>query len=139
VAEIQENIIKQSKRNAISRYIHAKNDKEKIAAWGSDLTRILHVFNVRSIVSIWLFLTVDYQTELAIHTHVTVSETHAIVSELEHNATNTQIMVSEIHRTVVKGQEDGDNRNLMVSDTHTSLAITECPLTVPQTRTRSGI
>jgi len=48
-------------------------------------------------------------------------------------------MVSEIHRTVVKGQEDGDNRNLMVSDTHTSLAVTECPLTVAQTQTRSGI
>ena len=50
------NIIKQSKRNAISQYFHAKNDKDKIAAWRSDLNRILHIFNVRSIVSVWLLL-----------------------------------------------------------------------------------
>ena len=138
MAEIQVNVIKQSKRNVISRYIHAKNDKEKIAAWKSDLTRILHVFNVRSIVSVWLFLTLNSQTELIINTHVTVSETHAIVSELEHNATNTRVMVSEIHRTVVKGQ-DGDDKNLLVSDAHTNIAITERPLIVAQARTRSAI
>jgi len=81
---------------------------------------------------------VDSQTELAINTHVTVSETHAIVSELEHNATNTQMMVSEIHRTVVKGQ-DGDNNNLLVSDARTNIVVTERPLIVAQTRTRSAI
>ena len=132
------NVIKQSKRNVISRYIHAKNDKEKIAAWKSDLTRILHVFNVRSIVSVWLFLTLNSQTELIINTHVTVSETHAIVSELEHNTTNTRVMVSEIHRTVVKGQ-DGDDKNLLVSDAHTNIAITERLLIVAQARIRSAI
>ena len=45
------NVLKQGKRKGISRYIHAKNDKDKIAGWKSDLVRILHVFNVRSIVS----------------------------------------------------------------------------------------
>jgi len=43
-------VTKQSKRNAIFRHLHAKNDKEKIAAWRLDLNRILHVFNVRSII-----------------------------------------------------------------------------------------
>jgi len=144
VGEIQRNIIKQGKRNAISRHLHAKNDKERIAGWRLDLNRILQVFNVcsRSIVSVLRLLTPDSQTELAINTHVTVSETHvtvaetrvtasethAIVSELEHNATRTHIMVSDIHRTMVKGQEVNDSNNLSVSDTRT-LFTTESPLT----------
>ena len=45
-------IMKQGKRNVVSRHILAKNDKEKIAGWKSDLVRILHIFNVRYIVSI---------------------------------------------------------------------------------------
>ena len=51
VANIQRNIIKQGKRNSISRHIHAKSDKEIIASWRSDLNRILQVFNVRLITS----------------------------------------------------------------------------------------
>ena len=48
VAGIQRNIIKQGKRNAISRHFHAQNDQEMIAGWRLDLNRILQVFNVRS-------------------------------------------------------------------------------------------
>ena len=44
------NVFKQGKRNVISRYLHAKNDKEKIAGWKLDLVNILHIFNVRSII-----------------------------------------------------------------------------------------
>jgi len=122
VAEIQKAVIKQGRRNVVSRHLHAKNDKEKIAAWKLDLNRILHVFNVRPIISVRQLLTRHSQTELVINTHITVSETHAIVSE--------------IHRTVVKGQESNDSRNLLVSDTRTS---TELPLTTAQTQTRSAI
>ena len=50
LADIQRKVIKKGKRNAISRLIHAKNDKEMIAAWKSDLNKILLVFNVRSVV-----------------------------------------------------------------------------------------
>jgi len=121
VAEIQRNVIKQGKRNVISRHLHAKNDKDKIAAWKSDLNRILQIFNVRSIVTVWRSLTLDSQTELAINTHVTVSETHAIVTGLEHDATSTRVMVSDIHRTLVKGQE---SNVLLVSDART-LSTTE--------------
>jgi len=49
VAEIEGDITKQGKRNGISRHLHAKSDKEKVAAWGSDLDKILQVFNVRSV------------------------------------------------------------------------------------------
>ena len=46
---IQKKVVKQGKRNVVSRFILAKSDKEKIAAWKQDLIRVLHVFNVRSI------------------------------------------------------------------------------------------
>ena len=59
VGEIQMKIVKQGKRNAVSRHLHARNDKDKIAGWTSDLNRILHIFNVRSIVSVRLFLNLD--------------------------------------------------------------------------------
>ena len=126
MAEIQRNVIKQGKRNVISRHLHARNDKDKIGGWKLDLNRILHVFNVRSVVSVRLLLTLHFQTELAINTHVTVSEihhdvvnTHAIVSELGHNVTSTHTMVSGIYRTIVKGQEESDGKNMLVSDGHT--------------------
>lgn len=92
---------------------------EKIAAWRSDLVRVLHVFNVGPTVCARPPLTQHSQTELAINTHVTVSETHAIVSKLEHNVTT---MVSDIHRAVVKGQEINDDQILSVSD---AIPITE--------------
>ena len=86
-----------------------------------------------------------FQTELAISTHlivsdtsaavsgthVVVSDTHAIVSDtrdivsgLGHNTTSTHTMVSEIHHTMVKGQEGSDGKNLPVSGTH--------PLSIPE-------
>ena len=52
VVEIQRRVIKQSRRNAVSRLFHAKSDKETIAAWRSDLNRILHIFNVRRVISV---------------------------------------------------------------------------------------
>jgi hypothetical protein len=49
VAEIQRKVIKRGGRHRVSRFIHAKNDKDTIAGWKSDLNRILVVFNVRSV------------------------------------------------------------------------------------------
>ena len=100
VAEIQRKVIKQGKRNVISRHLHAKNDKEKIAGWKSDLNKILHVFNVRSIGSVWPLLTLHSQTELTINTHVIVSDTHAIVSEIRHTMVGSSgktLSVSDNH------------------------------------------
>ena len=50
--EIRGHVIERSKRNAISRRYHAKDDEKAIAAWKLDLNGILHVFNVRSITSV---------------------------------------------------------------------------------------
>jgi len=51
VAEIQKRVIKRSKRNVVSRLFHAKNDKEAIAGWKSELNKILVIFNVCSVPS----------------------------------------------------------------------------------------
>lgn len=127
VAEIQRKIIKQGKRNAVSRLAHAKNDKETIATWRLDLDRILLVFNVRSVISVWLLLlTAHSQTELAINTHVTVSDirhnvvnTHTIVSDIRNDVVNTHTIVSDIHRNMLKSREDMDGQNWVVSITRT--------------------
>ena len=76
VAEIQRKIIKQSGNNPVSRLFHAKNDKETIATWRLDLDRIIHVFNVCSVGSAPLSLTTPFQTELALNTHLMVSDLH---------------------------------------------------------------
>ena len=52
VAEIQRDTIKRGKRNTVSRLFHAKQDKEMIIAWRSELNGILHVFNVRVVTSV---------------------------------------------------------------------------------------
>ena len=49
LVEVQRKVVKKGKRNTVSRLIHAKNDKETIATWRSDLSKILLVFNVCSI------------------------------------------------------------------------------------------
>ena len=48
VAAIQGKVTKLGERNTVSRISHARDDKEKIAAWRSGLGRILQIFNVRS-------------------------------------------------------------------------------------------
>ena len=52
VAEIQRKIVKRGGRNAVSRPLHAKGDKEAIATWRSDLNRILLIFDVRFVLSV---------------------------------------------------------------------------------------
>ena len=93
------------------------------------------MFNVRSItlctVAIVNNVKSSPQTELAIHTHVTVVNTHTLVSDVHHDvantrtiAANTHTIVSEIHRSVVKREEGIDDKDRTVSDTR-SLHITK--------------
>ena len=91
------------------------------------------------------YVTVHFQTELAIitngavsdvhrdvlttqtvvsdvrhnvtNTHTIVSDTHVVVSDLQHNVTKTQTMVSDIHRTIVESQEGTGGKTLLVSVT----------------------
>jgi len=100
VAEIQEKIVEKGGRNLLSRLAHARNDKEAITTWRSDLNRVLHIFNVCLATSIQQLLTTTPQTELAIGTHVVVSETHTMVSELHHNALTVQGVTESQHCSV---------------------------------------
>ena len=110
VAGIQEKVTEKCGRSRLSRLIHAKNDKDTIAAWTLDLGGILRVFNVSFVVPVQpLLLTVHSQTELIINTHVVVSDVH-------HGVVTTHAMVSDIHRSILKGQEGTDDPQLSVSD-----------------------
>ena len=130
MGDIQRKVIKQGKRNAVSRLFHAKNDKEVIATWRLDLNRILHIFNVRWVVSAWTLLIVHLQTELAINTHVAVTDIHdgvtnmhTTVSEVQHDTSNTYNMVSDMHRHILKNQEGTDDKNRLVSNPRTLFTI----------------
>ena len=124
MAEIQGNIFKRVKRSTMSRHFHAKNDKEAIATWRSDLNRILHVFNVRPLAPVWLLLTIRIQAELTINTNV-------VVSDIRRDVVTTHNIVSDIHRTMVRGQEGGESASLSVSVART-IFITESTLTHPR-------
>jgi hypothetical protein len=126
LGEIQREIVKKEKRNAVSRLFHAKIDKETTTTWKSDLAKALLIFNVRSVVAVRLLLTVCSQTELALNTHTivfgidrNVTSSHAIVSRIDHNAANTHTIVSDIHHIMVKNQEGVDGKNASVSITCT--------------------
>lgn len=64
-------------------------------------------------------LTLCSQIELAINTHVIVSDTHAVVSGLEKNIANTHMMVSTIHQNLANGEGGSDSKDPFVSDIHT--------------------
>jgi hypothetical protein len=53
VGEIRRKVENRGKRNVAFRSILTKGDKDEIVALNQDLVRILHVFNVRSIGSVW--------------------------------------------------------------------------------------
>ena len=99
MAEIQKKIAKQSKRNVVSRHLHAKNDKETIATWRSGLNRILLAFNVRFVLSAWQLLTSHPQAELAINIHLAISDIRQDVSKIReeiggqvHSVSHNQLM-----------------------------------------------
>ena len=46
VTEIQGEVLKQGGRRRIPRFFHLRDDKDAIAAWKSDLSGLLHFFNV---------------------------------------------------------------------------------------------
>jgi hypothetical protein len=109
VAEIQRNVVRLGKRNAICRFVRAKSDKRRIAAWRLDLNGILQVFQVRSgVASKWITLTSCFQIELAMHTH-------PAVSDAPHDVSNTTTITSEIHRNALKNPEDVDDINQAAS------------------------
>ena len=112
MAEIQRRVVKLGKQNAIYRFFKLRSDRRRIAAWKLALDRALRVFNVRFIGCIYSPLNVRLQTELAIHTHVTVAD-------VRHGVGNTQAMVSDVQCEILRSNaimSDG------VTSTHAALA-----------------
>ena len=106
-------VIEKGGRNLFSRLAHARNDKEAIPAWKLDLNSILHIFNVRSTIFIWLSLTNPlFQTELIMNTHVTVSDIHHGVSKIREEISGQARSV-----TVSRIQAIGSRKTLTVVQT----------------------
>ena len=103
MAQIQRSVAEPDTRNIFSRILNPNKDKEAIAAWRSELDRIVHVFEVCSTVrSLPTILTVHLQIELALHTNVAIANTHELVSDM--------------HRTLLKDKEGADSRNKTVGN-----------------------
>ena len=124
MAQIQRSAVEPDKRSFLSHIFNVKSDKDRVAAWRSDLDRILHIFEVRSTVYFLpTLLTVRPQTELALHTNVAVSDIHedvvgirGDVVDIREDVANARELISDVHRAVVKDQEAGGISNQMVSN-----------------------
>jgi hypothetical protein len=137
MAKIQGKVVKQGKRNALYRFVLSKTDKDKIAAWKQDFTRVLHVFNVRSIGFVGHSLAssaAPFQTELAIDTNmtvmdtnVTVTDTNTKVTDTNTKVTDTNTMVADIHRNLLTEREGASGQNRSVG-TICYPSTTECLL-----------
>ena len=64
MADIHAGVIKLGKRNTVSQLLHAKSDKEAIAAWKQELNSVLYIFNVCPVRPVWDLLTIALQTKL---------------------------------------------------------------------------
>ena len=127
VTEIQGQIIKRGKRNAISRRYHRKDDKEAIATWRLDLDRILHVFDVRSVTSVRWLLISRVQTRLVGNPHSTVSDTrhdianvHTTVSDTHHDTPDTDNIVPDVRHDVSNSRPVVSKVRSDVANPHTT-------------------
>ena len=117
MGQIQKSAVEPDKRNFLSRIFNVKSDDGRVAAWRSDLDRILRIFEVRSTACFLpTLLTVSLQTELALHTNVAVSGVHKDVVDIREDVANARELISDVHRAVLKDQEAGSISNQMVSN-----------------------
>lgn len=122
VAEIQEKIAKRGGQGLLSRFGHAKNDKEAIASWRSDLNAIINILNVGSVVPAWPPLNVYFQTELAVNTRANgsgvrrdVVDTREVVPTIRDNAMSTQPIIRDVQNGII-------NTRAPVSDAYRNMA-----------------
>ena len=131
VKEIEERVTEKGKRNRAYRLFHARNDKETIASWRSDLIRIIGVFNVCPVVYVWLLLTATPQAEVAIDTNANtsgtrqdVANTHIVVSSIQDDVVKTHNLVSDIHHNMQQIQGWPDQHNSVSEAVY--LSTSEC-------------
>jgi hypothetical protein len=134
MAEMQRRVDKQSKRSVVVRYMLAKGDKDKIAAWNQDLVRILHVFNVRSIGFCWESANlVPFQAELSIDTNMRVADTQAMVADTQTMVVDARMTISNTQTTVTNTETMVAETQMTVANTQTMVADTQTTVTSTQT------
>ena len=118
MTEIQEKIVKWGKRNALSQFLHTKNDEKAIAIWRAELARILQVFDVCLDHPVRSLLTFHFQPQLVINPPATVSDihhdvadAHAIVSDVHRGSSHTDNNTPDVRR-------DGSNTLAVISGVH---------------------
>jgi len=122
--EIQRNIAKRGKQNAIFRRYHAKDDKEAIDTWRLDLDGIPRVFNVCSVTFARRLLTFGFQIELGVNTYATIFGTRrGTTNELTigSDVANTRAIVSDIRWNKLKSRGGADHQNQVVGIARISL------------------
>lgn len=122
--EIQGNVIKRGKRNAISRRLHAKDDEQAIATWRSELDSIQRVFKVRSVACLRLLLSILSQTELRVNTHPTVPSIHTTVPNVRRDIPNAENTVLNVHHDVLNIHPVVSGARGDITNTHTTASDT---------------
>jgi hypothetical protein len=115
MGEIERNVVKQGKRNAICRLVRAKSDKRRVADWNTNLDGILQALDVRSVTSILSSLNSRTQTELTTRAPV-------VTSNIRHEAVNTLTIVSGVHNDVSSTHLTVSEVHTIVTNTHTTIA-----------------
>ena len=105
--DIQEEIVKKNGRGVLARAFYAKSDKDAIAAWKQEFSKILQIFQVRSVGSVWHLLIMSSQTELAVNTHVVVASGRREVTDIHQE-------VTDIRQDVLVIRESVSNRRRVV-------------------------
>ena len=125
-SDIQKKAIKEIGRNYLSQLVHAKGDKDKIAAWRLELNRILQIFNVRSVVLTSSLLTTLFSDQVVLEHPRNSSDTNATASD-------THAAVSYTRDDVSKVREEISGQVSLVSDRFLALSRGEC-LSLPRSQ-----
>ena len=108
---IQGDLVKQGKRNVISRFFRAKKDKGRIKAWRLDVDEILHALNVRLLSHTNMLLIIFLQSEPVIDASV-------VVSVARGDIVNTSTVLSDIRQgsgTSHEARDGGMNTHTIIS------------------------
>ena len=128
ITEIRRHLVKCGKRNPISRRYHAKDDEELIATWGLEFNRILRVFNVCSVLSVWQLPTHCFQAKPVIDPisgarQDAPNKHHSTVPDPRSNVANVHPATSDVRRNELKSREGAGSQNPAVSTPDTPPAI----------------
>ena len=98
----------------LTRAFYARSDKDVIAAWKQEFSKILQIFHVCLVSSVWPRLTGFLQTELAVNTHVVVTSGRREVTDVHQEVTGMRQEVTTMHQDVLKIKQGFFNKSRSV-------------------------